>query len=110
MNEQVSSLPGVDVLRLCDVWWLDSCICNTPSLSDEEVVWGWVENPYWQLFCGETWFQHNPPIGPSSLTRWQQRIGAGHMEWLLAQTIRTLLLPAPLALASDALRSTSPCP
>lgn len=61
---------------------------HTFALSDEEVVWGWVENPYWQLFCGETWFQHNPPIDPSSLTRWRQRIGAGGMEWLLAQTIR----------------------
>lgn len=30
---------------------------HTFALSDEEVVWGWVENPYWQLFCGETWFQ-----------------------------------------------------
>ena len=60
---------------------------HTFALSDEEVVWGWVENPYWQLFCGETWFQHNPPIDPSSLTRWRQRIGADGMEWLLAQTI-----------------------
>ena len=47
-----------------------------------------MENPYWQLFCGETWFQHNPPIDPSSLTRWRQRIGAEGMEWLLAQTIK----------------------
>ncbi len=60
---------------------------HTFALSDEEVVWGWVENPYWQLFCGETWFQHNPPIDPSSLTRWRQRIGKEGMEWLLAQTI-----------------------
>lgn len=47
-----------------------------------------MENPYWQLFCGETWFQHHPPIDPSSLTRWRQRIGAEGMEWLLAQTIK----------------------
>lgn len=47
---------------------------HTFALSDEAVVWGWVENPYWQLFCGETWFQHQPPIDPSSLTRWRQRI------------------------------------
>ena len=60
---------------------------HTFALSDEAVVWGWVENPYWQLFCGETWFQHQPPIDPSSLTRWRQRIGAEGMEWLLAQTI-----------------------
>ena len=39
---------------------------HTFALSDEDVVWGWVENPYWQLFCGETWFQHQPPIDPSS--------------------------------------------
>lgn len=61
---------------------------HTFALSDEEVVWGWIENPYWQLFCGEIWFQHNPPIDPSSLTRWRQRIGAEGMEWLLAQTIK----------------------
>lgn len=60
---------------------------HTFALSDEAVVWGWVENPYWQLFCGETWFQHQPPIDPSSLTRWRQRIGTEGMEWLLAQTI-----------------------
>jgi IS5 family transposase len=60
---------------------------HTFALSDEEVVWRWVENPYWQLFCGETWFQHHPPIDPSSLTRWRQRIGAEGMQWLLAQTI-----------------------
>jgi len=23
--------------------------------SDEEVVWNWVENPYWQVFTGETY-------------------------------------------------------
>lgn len=61
---------------------------HTFALSDEEVVLGWVENPYWQLFCGETWFQHQPPINPSSLTRWRQRIGTEGMEWLLAQTIK----------------------
>lgn len=60
---------------------------HTFALSDEEVVWSWVENPYWQLFCGETWFQHHPPVDPSSLTRWRQRIGKEGMEWLLAQTI-----------------------
>lgn len=60
---------------------------HTFALSDEEVVWAWVENPYWQLFCGETWFQHNPPIDPSSLTRWRARMGKEGMEWLLAQTI-----------------------
>jgi IS5 family transposase len=29
-------------------------------LSDEAVVARWAENPYWQHFCGETFFQHRP--------------------------------------------------
>ena len=61
---------------------------HTFALSDEDVVWGGVENPYWQLFCGETWFQHRPPIDPSSLTRWRKRIGEAGLEWMLTQTIK----------------------
>ena len=29
--------------------------------SDESVVMKWVENPYWQYFCGEETFQHSFP-------------------------------------------------
>jgi IS5 family transposase len=25
------------------------------DLSDKEVVWQWLENPYWQVFTGETY-------------------------------------------------------
>ncbi len=57
------------------------------ALSDEAVVARWVENPYYQHFCGETFFQHRPPIDPSSLTRWRQRIGEEGVEWLLTATI-----------------------
>ena len=57
-------------------------------LSDEAVVARWVENPCFQHFTGETFFQHRPPIDPSSLTRWRGRIGEEGVEWLLTQTIR----------------------
>ncbi|MCA3457044.1 MAG: IS5 family transposase, partial [Rhodobacter sp.] len=57
-------------------------------LSDEAVVARWVENPYYQHLTGETFFQHRPPIDPSSLTRWRGRIGEEGVEWLLTQTIR----------------------
>lgn len=57
-------------------------------LSDEAVVARWVENPYYQHFTGEVFFQHRPPIDPSSLTRWRGRIGEEGVEWLLTQTIR----------------------
>jgi IS5 family transposase len=51
------------------------------------VVWQWVENPYWQVFTGETYLQTEPPIDPSSLTRWRKRIGEAGVEELLAETI-----------------------
>ena len=57
-------------------------------LSDEAVVARWVENPYYQHFTGEVFFQHRMPIDPSSLTRWRGRIGEEGVEWLLTQTIR----------------------
>ena len=57
------------------------------DLSDEEVVWQWVENPYWQVFTGETFLQTEPPIDPSSLTRWRKRLGEAGVEELLAATI-----------------------
>jgi len=58
------------------------------QLSDEAVVARWAENPYWQHFCGETFFQHRLPINASSMTRWRNRIGEEGVEWLLTETIR----------------------
>ena len=58
------------------------------DLSDEQVVAGWVENPYWQYLCGEEYFQHQLPIDPSSLSRFRQRIGESGCEQLLAESIR----------------------
>ena len=44
------------------------------DLSDENVVAHWVENPYWQHFSGQQFFQHQMPIEPSSRTRWRKRL------------------------------------
>lgn len=57
-------------------------------LSDEAVVARWVENPYYQHFTGETFFQHKMPVDPFSLTRWRGRIGEEGVEWMLTQTIQ----------------------
>ncbi len=62
-------------------------------LSDEAVVARWVENPYYQHLCGETFFQHRPPVDPSSLTRWRNRIGEEGAEWLLTKTIEARQKP-----------------
>lgn len=57
------------------------------GLSDEQVCAAWLENPYFQSFCGEITFQHELPFDRSSMTRWRQRIGAEALEVLLAETI-----------------------
>ena len=57
------------------------------DLSDEDVVAAWVENPYWQRFSGERYFQHRAPIDASSMTRWRQRLGEAGAEQMLRATI-----------------------
>lgn len=59
------------------------------DLSDEDVVARWVENPYWQYFCGCTHFQHEFPIDASLMTKWRKKIKAEGMEKLLEVTIKT---------------------
>ncbi len=56
-------------------------------LSDEAVVRRWVENPYWQYFCGASYFEHQLPIDASSMTRFRQRIGASGCELILHATV-----------------------
>ena len=55
--------------------------------SDEAVVNTWVENPYFQHFTGETFFQTEAPMDSSSLTRWRKRIGEEGVETMLMATI-----------------------
>lgn len=57
------------------------------GLSDEQIVMKWIENPYFQYFCGYDHFQWDLPINPSSLTRWRQRIGEKGVEKILGATI-----------------------
>lgn len=57
------------------------------GLSDEHVCAQWVENPYFQAFCGEEFFRHELPLDRASMTRWRGRIGPDKLEVLLAETI-----------------------
>lgn len=57
------------------------------DLSDEVVCERWLENPYWQCFTGEVFFQTTLPCDPSSLVRWRKLLGEAGLEELLAQTI-----------------------
>ena len=57
--------------------------------SDESVLERFLENPYWQYFCGFKYFQHNLPIDSSSLTRFRKRLGESGSEKLLEELIQT---------------------
>src|SRR6201991_1821761 len=47
------------------------------NLSDEVLCARWIENPYYQYFCGELSFCHRLPFDRSSMTRWRQRLWRG---------------------------------
>ena len=59
------------------------------ALSDERLMELWVTNPYYQYFCGETHFQHRPPVDPTSMTKWRNRLGEEGMEWLLTTVVES---------------------
>jgi IS5 family transposase len=57
------------------------------SLSDEALCARWLENPYYQYFCGEQVFRHELPFDRSSLTRWRQRLGEEQLVALLQESL-----------------------
>jgi len=64
-----------------------SILKHTHNLSDEDLCARWVENPYFQLFCGEEFFVHKPPFDRSSLTRWRQRMGEEKLVALIQESL-----------------------
>jgi IS5 family transposase len=60
---------------------------HTHDLSDEALCDRWLENPYFQLFCGEEFFQHKLPFDRSSLTRWRQRMGEEKLAALIQESL-----------------------
>jgi transposase, IS5 family len=60
---------------------------HTFNLSDEALCERWVENPYYQLFCGEAFFRHDVPFDRSSMTRWRQRMGEDKVVALIQESL-----------------------
>ena len=61
----------------------------TFDLSDEALLDGFLENPYWQYFCGFEYFQHRLPTDPSNMTRFRDRVGDQGFEKMLHTLLRT---------------------
>lgn len=57
------------------------------NLSDEVLCARWLENPYYQYFCGEEFFRHDLPFDRSSMTRWRQRMGEERLATLLRESL-----------------------
>ena len=86
--------PGVNTRLMVGLLYLKHAFDE----SDESLVARWVENPYWQFFCGLCYMQHELPIDPSSLSRWRKRVGAERLEKLLEATIQAALAIGALRL------------
>jgi IS5 family transposase len=77
---------------------------HTYNLSDEVVCELWLENPYYQYFCGEEFFRHRLPFDRSSMTHWRNRMGAERLQALLQESLAAAtrsgaIKPADLARA-----------
>src|SRR5262245_62861486 len=73
------------------------------DLSDEALCDRWVENPYFQYFCGEESFQHALVFDRPSSTRWRQRMGEEKLEALLQERVAA-------ATRTDAMKPSAPAP
>jgi len=47
----------------------------------------WLENPYYQYFCGEEFFQHRLPLDRSSMTHWRNRMDEDRLLALLQESL-----------------------
>jgi IS5 family transposase len=57
------------------------------NLADEALCDRWIENPYFQFFCGEELFQHRLVFDRSSLMRSRQSIGEEKLVALLQESL-----------------------
>ena len=69
------------------------------NLSDEELARRWVENPYFQYFCGEEFFRHKAPFDRSSMSRWRRRMGEERLVALIQESLAVAVKTKAMQLA-----------
>ncbi len=69
------------------------------NLSDERLCEIWAENPYFQYFCGEEFFQHKLVFDRSSMTRWHQRMGEERLNALVQEGLAVVAKTKALKLS-----------
>lgn len=75
--------PSIAIRKIAGLLLLKSMF----NESDESVVDRWIENPYWQYFTGEDFFQNKQPFDPSEFVHFRKRIKEAGLEYLLSQTV-----------------------
>jgi IS5 family transposase len=75
--------PGKEIRLMVGLQYLK----YTYNESDEMIVEKFVENPYYQYFCGNEYFEHSFPIDSSSMTRFRKRMGKETIEELFRETV-----------------------
>ena len=58
------------------------------NYGDETIVQAWVQNPYYQYFCGEVEFQWEYPCDPSDLVHFRKRIDKQGVEKIFLYSVR----------------------
>jgi IS5 family transposase len=74
------------------------------NLADEVLCARWLENPYYQFFCGELSFCHALPFDRSSLTHWRQRLGEERLVALIQESLAVAHKTGALAPRDPGLR------
>lgn len=59
------------------------------NLGDETVMEQWLQNPYFQYFCGESEFQWKYPCDPSDLVHFRKRVGKDGIEKIFQLSVDT---------------------
>jgi IS5 family transposase len=80
---QDNGRPGIPIRKIAGIIMLKRMF----NESDESVLDRWVENPYWQYFSGEVYFQHSLPFDRTELIKFRQRICEEGAEKILSCSI-----------------------
>ena len=80
----VQGRPSVPTRTMVGLLFLKSMF----NVADEVLIPSWIQNPYWQFFCGEQYFRDTAPCDPSDLVHFRKRIGKTGTEFLLKLSVR----------------------
>jgi IS5 family transposase len=58
------------------------------NLGDEKIPEHWVQNVYFQYFCGEVFFEHKFPFDPSDFVHFRNRVGEKGIAKIFAYSVK----------------------